>query len=306
MSKILISGGSGAIGRALTDFLRKKGHTVNWLGREAFFAGEVICYKWDPIKGIIDPGAFHGVEHLIHLAGCNIAAQPWTKARKTEIRDSRIKSAEFLYQCARKHAPNISSLIGFSAIGYYGIGQGEQLCQEDSSNGEDFLAKTCVDWEKAYDAFVQADIRCTVLRVGLVLGPQMGIYRRLKPFYILGLGASIGDPNQWLSWIHLHDLCRLVDFTIDNPRVSGVYNAVASLPVRSGEFSTQLAKSLKRPVFLPAIPERVLKIFLGERASIICRGIRASNQKILNTGFRFVFNTLTETLHDLNTTMSIL
>jgi uncharacterized protein len=299
MSKILISGGSGALGRALTRELTDHGHTVHWLGRTVSTTKGTICFAWDPATGYIDHKAFEGVDHVVHLAGSNIGEKAWTPKYKQEILDSRVKSSNLLIRTILQNQYPIRSFIGASATGYYGIHRGSEACSENDSVGHDFLAQVCKEWEQSYNSISEAGIRTCIVRIGIVLGKDFGMYGKLAPLFRLGLGARIGKTSEYISWIHCSDLVRLFRFCIENTQVEGVLNAVSSEPEQSGNFMTQLASSFKRKIILPTIPEFFIRVFMGERSSLVCNGVKVNNQKIKSYGFVFYFDALKKALEDL-------
>ncbi len=300
MVKILITGGSGLVGRAISDLLLKEGHQVCWLSREKGSSGKIQKFKWDIKTGYIDEAAFTGVEAIIHLAGTGIIDKRWTDAFKKEVIDSRVKSSQLLFDTVSKNNFEIKTLVGSSAVGYYGSVQSEHCYSENDAPGTDFLAKTCIAWEKSYEPFIHSGIRTVMIRTGVVLSRDGGAYEKMTPPFRLGLGATIASGKQYFPWIHIHDLAGIYIHALFHASLSGPYNAVASKTVNNKEFSKQLAKSLNRPFFLPNVPEFVLKLALGERAVTVTSGLKISNEKIKAAGFKFEFDLLEYALKNLD------
>ncbi|MDP1800601.1 MAG: TIGR01777 family oxidoreductase [Bacteroidota bacterium] len=299
MSKILITGGSGLVGKTVSELLLKKGHTVVWLSREAGNYNGITKFKWDISKDYIDEKAFEGVESIIHLAGTPIADKRWTHEYKKQIIDSRVKSSELLFNCISKNKFPIHTLVGSSAMGYYGAMQSEKLFLETDNAGTDFLAETCVLWEKSYEPFINSEIRTSIIRTGIVLSKQSGAYAKMAPVFKLGFGAAIASGKQYFPWIHIHDIAAIFVHALSDQKVSGIYNGVASELITNKEFSKQLAKSFNKPFFLPNVPAFILKIVMGEGSVMVTQGLKISNQKIKDTGFKFKFESVETALQSL-------
>lgn len=299
MAKILISGGNGMLGRAITDELLHKGHSVSWLCRKPVNENKVNVFLWDPETRRVDVKAFEGVDHLINLNGSNIAGKPWNKKNKAEIYSSRVDSTAFLMESLQKNNIQLKSICGASATGYYGNEHAEAYCDENTAAGSDFLAMVCRDWEKAYENHAPKQIRLVILRIGIVLSERGGMYAKLLPLVKAGLAAVIGNGKNYISWIHIRDLVRLFVFAIENPSVNGIYNATASEPQNLKAFTHLMANSLNRKVFLPNLPSFFLRLMIGERASLVDKGCRVKNDKICALGFTFEFQQLSSAFTDL-------
>jgi uncharacterized protein len=299
MAKILISGGSGLVGRAISQLLLQKGHEPVWLSRQGGRKEGINSYQWDIQKGTIDERAFEGTDHLIHLAGAGIADRRWTKKYKQEIIDSRVKSSELLYSTVERGGSGIRSLTGASAVGYYGSGQSEHVFEENDAPGDDYLANVCVKWENSYRNFQTSGIRTTILRTGVVLARNGGAYSRMLPPFRLGLGATPGSGRQYFPWIHIADIAAMYVESCLNENIHGAYNAVAPQIITSRQFTEALAASLGKPFFLPAIPAALLRLVMGESASALTGGVKVSPRKISEAGFEFKFKDIQEALADL-------
>ena len=300
MAKILITGGSGLAGRSISELLVKQGHEVCWLSRQKGTLGNIKKFQWDVAKGYMDEAALEGTDAIVHLAGAGIIDKRWTTTYKKEIVDSRVKSSELLFATISKNNYEIKTLVGASAVGYYGSTQSDHCYTETDSPGTGFLAETCITWEKSYKPFISYGIRTVVIRTGIVLSHNGGAYARMVPPFRFGLGAALAGGKQYFPWIHVKDLASIYVHALLHDNLSGAFNAVASEIVTNQEFSKQLAKSLHRPFFLPHVPEMVLKLALGERAMTITTGLKISNEKIKAAGFRFEFDNLEQALDNLS------
>lgn len=299
MSKILITGASGLIGTRLTELLVQRGHEVSHLGRRKHGNGKIKSYTWNIDQHHIDPEALHGKDVIIHLAGAGIADKPWTENRKREILESRTNSSRLLFDELKKGNHSIKSFISSSAIGYYGFGDKEEVFTEDSHPGNDFLATVTQHWEREVDTIATLGIRLVKVRTGIVLsdkgGPLMEIVKPVKFF----VGAPLGSGKQFMSWIHLDDQCGIFIKSVEDQAMSGAYNGVAPTPITNRDLTVSIAKALRKPLILPAIPAFVLRLLLGEMADLVLRGSKVSAQKILQTGYHFKFENIDDAVRDL-------
>jgi len=305
MSKILITGGSGLVGNAISELLLKKGHQPAWLSRESGSFKGIKKYEWDISKNYIDENAFEGVESIIHLAGAGIADKRWTSDYKKQIIDSRVKSAELLFNHISKNNIKLKTLVGCSAIGYYGAIQSEKLFTESDEPGTDFLAESCILWEKSYQPFINTDIRTAVIRTGVVLSNHGGAYLKMVPAFKYGFGAGLASGKQFFPWIHINDIAGIFVHALFNQNTKGIYNAVGSELTNNNDFSKQLAKSFNKPFFLPNVPKWALKLAMGEGAAMVTEGVKISNQKIKDSGYQFEFDSVEKALKDLATLTSL-
>lgn len=297
--KVLITGGTGLIGSQLTKLLLKKGYSVGILTRNPEKSkGEAVAYKWDIQKGYIDPEAFADTAFIIHLAGADVADKRWTASRKEEILKSRTESAQMLHDWLAKNKHVVEAFLSPSGINYYKQNTGKILTEE-SPAGDDFLADVTKAWEKSADKIKSLAIRTVKLRIGIVLSDKGGALVELAKPVRLGAAAPLGSGEQFMSWIHIDDLCNIFLYAIENNTVDGVYNAVAPNPVSNKEFTELTARILNKPSFLPAVPAFALKMLLGERASIILEGAKVSPAKIVGEGFVFRYPELSPALSDL-------
>lgn len=295
MNKILITGGSGIIGTRLTEMLIEQGHEVSHLGRTKK-TGKINSFVWDVDRGIIDEQALKDVDTVVHLAGATVADHRWTKKRKHEILESRTKSTTLLARYLERNQ-NIKTVVCASAIGYYGYRSDESEFTEDSDPGEDFLASVVKAWEGEVDKIQNK--RIVKLRVGIVLSKKGGALEKMVTPIRWMVGSPLGTGKQWVSWIHLDDLCRMFIKAIEDSTMRGVYNATAPHPVNNKELTQAIAKTLHKPLWLPNVPAFVLNVVIGEMADIVLNGSIVSSKKIQQTGFKFLYPNLDNALKDL-------
>ncbi len=294
MGKVLISGGSGLIGKRLSFLLRSKGYEVSILSRTHKNESEYLTYVWNIEKGTIDQAAFDQVEHIIHLSGSGIADKRWTEKRKQDIINSRVASTQLLLQNVKDLQIPLKTFISSSAIGYYGAVTSETIFDETSNPADDFLGKVCELWEQSAFQFAKENIRTVAIRTGIVLSKTGGALAKMKTPVI----SPLGSGKQYMPWIHIDDLCNIYIKVIEDEKMSGVYNGVAPEHQTNTSFSKILAKAVKRP-FLPiGVPAFLLKMIFGEMAAILLEGSRVSSQKIQDTEFSFQFPNLSSALSD--------
>ncbi len=298
--KVLISGGSGLIGSQLSNSLQHKGYEVVHLSRDKNESSKFRTFNWNIESGFIEEGTFKNVKHIIHLAGAGIADKRWTPKRKQELINSRVESANLIYQYLKTSNHKVESFISASAIGIYGFDTGGILQTEDRLQlGDDYLATLTKKWEVAADQFSDLGARVVKLRIGLVLSNKGGILEKLLPVVKIGMGSAFGSGEQYMSWIHIDDLVRIFIEVVENAEIIGIYNAVAPNPVTNKDFIKILTRVINKPYFLPNTPKFVLKILLGELSSAITGGNNVSSNKIESTGFNFQFIELVEAMKDL-------
>jgi len=287
-NSVLITGASGLIGQRLTEWLLQKGCRVSHLGRTNRQT-KVPSFSWNIAAHSIQPGAFNGVDTVIHLAGANIADKRWTTDRRAEILNSRISSTALLLDHLSTTSHQVKTIVSASAIGYYGFGSSDQVFDESSPPGDDFLANVVRQWEQQVDRLSALNIRVVKIRIGIVLSAHGGAMKEMAKPIRFGVGAAIGTGQQMLSWIHIDDACRIFMKAMDDETMSGPYNAVAPHPVSNLEMTMTIAASLRRRVFLPNVPAFVLKLLVGGVAEIVLNGSVVSSKKIQETGFQFEY-----------------
>jgi uncharacterized protein (TIGR01777 family) len=296
---VLISGGSGFIGRHLTSLLIQKGFSVSILSRsEKQNTTEISYYKWDVARQFIEEDAVLKADYVIHLAGENIAAKRWTKKRKDEIINSREQSTQLIYSVLKKNNKSLEAFISASAIGIYGAINGKKICIEETRHANDFLGFACYKWEESIDFIEYLRIRTVKIRTGLVLGKEDGFLKKLLPAFKWRLGAALGSGKQYMPWIHVDDLCNVYYHAMINPNMVGPYNAAINDNTNNLIFSKTLANVLGYSIWLPNIPVFLIKLGMGEMSKIVLTGRRVSSDKIESTGFKFKFKNLEEALKD--------
>ncbi len=294
---ILITGGTGLVGTRLTEKLLDKGYSVNLLSRKEG-SGKIKKYRWDLKNEYLDEAAITNADYVIHLAGAGVFDKRWTSAYKKEILDSRVDSTNLLAKKIESVPNSIKAVIAATAIGIYGFDTGDTIQTEDSPNGEGFLAQVCNKWEAATNAITKT--RTVLVRIGIVLSNKGGALDQLAKPVKYFVGSPLGNGNQFVSWIHIDDLCDLFIFAIENEHVKGIYNAVAPHPVSNKVLTQKIAEVLKKPLWLPNIPSFVMKLVVGAQASsIILGGNNVSSEKITHAGFKIQFSNLTAALIDL-------
>lgn len=295
--RVLITGATGFIGSRICKALISKGVEVNYLTR-SLSENKLIGAKgflWDPYKEQIDLTCLEGVEVIIHLAGSSIA-DSWSTKGKQLIMDSRVIPTAFLVQTLKNNTHEVKRVIGASAIGIYSD-INEIQSEDNFTKANNFLGKVVQQWEDGNNAFKELGLMVSLIRIGLVLDMQeCALATMVKPVK-LWLGAPIGTGKQYYSWIHIKDLVRLFVYVLEH-NLEGIYNAVAPEPLTNREFTKILGQALKRPIWMPAIPEGVIRLALGEKAILVTEGQRVDSSKIRKEGFEFDFNTLKVALDD--------
>jgi uncharacterized protein (TIGR01777 family) len=299
MQQVLITGGSGLVGRHLTKLLLEKGYDVCWLGRTSDTAGKIIKYKWDIGKGYIAPEALAQTDYIIHLAGAGVADKPWTTARKQEILESRTHSTALLTKALREMPHRVKAVIAASAIGLYGLDTGDRLLTENAPTGQDFLARVVQAWEAETDLIAKSGIRTVKLRIGIVFSNEGGALPKLVQPVRMYAGAPLGSGKQWMSWIHIDDLCRMFIWAMENPQAAGAYNAVAPNPATNEAVTKAVGKILHRPILPLNVPAFTIKLMFGEMGNIVLGGNKVSSRRIEQEGFVFQYPQLEEALRDL-------
>ena len=286
--KIIISGASGLIGKPLVASLRKHGHEVVQLVRRSPQANEK---QWNPSAGQLDVAVLEGCDAVIHLSGAGIGDRRWTTKYKQELVESRTKSTSLLATTIANCAKKPSVFLSGSAIGIYGP-RGDEELTEQSSNGSSFLAEICKQWEAAAKPAVDAGVRTVYLRTGIVLTPLGGALKKQLPLFKLGLGGKFGDGRAWQSWISLDDELAAIEHLL-TAKVSGAVNLTAPNPVTNADFTTALARALKRLAILP-IPKFGPKLLLGGELAdaLLFTGQRVMPIELQKSGFAFQHPTI--------------
>lgn len=299
LMRIAVSGSTGLVGSALCDALRQQGRDVRPIVRAS--AGSEREILWDTAHQSFDSEALAKCEAVVHLAGENIMGR-WTDEKKRRVRDSRVESTRALAQTLAGMSEGPRTLVVASAVGFYGdTGQSEPRTEDDPP-GTGFLADVCTQWEVAADPARAAGIRVVHVRIGVVLSPDGGALKEMLLPFKLGLGGRVGAGTQWMSWITLADLVRVLIACIDKPAISGPVNAVAPNPATNAQFTRTLADVLGRPAVLPA-PSFAIKLLYGRECAeqIVLGSIRVTPKRLLDAGFKFEFAELDAALrHELH------
>ena len=299
---VLITGGTGLIGTRLSKMLLEQGYQVSHLSRSygQHIDPRITTYQWDITKKEIDPQVLQQADYVIHLAGAGVADQRWTEKRKEVILKSRTDSTQLLHDTiANLGSHHIRAFIGASAIGLYGADTGDQVLTEESPAQDDFLSEVVQQWEAKEDEIAQLNIRTVKYRTGVVLSTKGGALVPIAGTVRWGIGALLGDGQQYVSWIHMEDMCRMYLYAIEHDELSGAFNAVAPQPVTNETLTRVAARTMGRPLWAPNVPAFVLKTALGDMASVVLGGNRVSSQKIEDAGFSFKFKNIDIALADL-------
>lgn len=289
---ILISGGTGLIGSHLAQLLIYRGYSVSFLTRQYRSLTGIDVIRWDPEKQWIDNINIKDPIAIINLSGENLTAKAWTAEQKEIIINSRVNSLRLIKSLVEKRTNQVVRIISTSAIGYYGTYTSGEIISEESQSGTDFLAKTCVEWERSIKEIAELGVPTAWVRTGVVLSDKGGAMKAIKDSMRAGLAIPLGSGNQWVSWIHIRDLVRLFEFLLEESDLSGVFNGVAPASDTNKSLTRALAKVYKKTFIPIGLPAFILKMILGEMASISLYGSRVSADKITNAGFRFQYNNL--------------
>lgn len=294
--KIIVSGGTGFIGRALVQRLTSEGHKIIIFTRSEQNPNlnSDRMTRWD--AKTMGPWAkeLEGADAVIHLAGESIVAKRWSPEQKIKIKNSRIHSTRILIEAIERCSVRPRVLINASAVGYYGNVR-EGSVTEDAPKGKGFLADVCEVWENEARQAEVLGVRTVYIRTGVVLEKDGGALSKMLPPFILYIGGPLGSGKQWFPWIHRDDVIEILIFIINHAAISGPVNVVAPHPVRMRKFCKTLGKALKRPSWAP-VPAFVLRTLLGEMSEMLLEGQRAIPEKLLKAGYPFRYPKLDEAL----------
>lgn len=286
------------IGSRLTALLLEKGFMVSHLGRGTKTEG-VRTFFWNPYQKEIEPGVLDDTDVIIHLAGAGIADKRWNEKRKEEILVSRTQTTRFLCEILLKEKHHVDTFISASGISYYGLEDEGRSFKESDRPAQDFMARVTLAWEEEVDEIRKAGLRVVRIRTGVVLSRSGGALKKLARPVKYFVGAPLGSGEQHVNWIHLDDLCNIYIKAVEDRSMEGAYNGVAPQPVTNRTLTAEIAKVLKRPLWLPPVPGFVVKLIAGGVADVVLKGGKISSEKIEKAGFRFQFPTLQEALKDL-------
>lgn len=288
---VVITGGTGLIGQSLTSLLLERGYqvTIFTRGKKRSDRPGLSYAQWDPARKTLDITALQAADHIIHLAGANVADSRWTAKRKQEILDSRVDSANLLFEQLRQHPNKVKKVISASATGWYGEYTGKTFTENDPAAG-DFLGTTCKAWENSVRQMETLGKTVIILRTGIVLSLKGGALKEFRKPARFGFATIMGNGEQFVSWVHLHDLVRLYCNALLDDQLHGVYNAVAPQPVTNLQLVQSLARAMKGNSFITVhVPAFALKLALGEMSTEVLKSVKVSSEKIQQTGFVFSY-----------------
>ncbi len=307
MRTILITGGTGLVGKALVKRLIEINYAVIILTRkltDATSHQNVSYALWDVKEGIIDIEALKKADAIIHLAGAGVMDKKWNDTYKKEIEESRTKSSALLIYTLKKIEHKVKVMISASAIGWYGEDKilNHYFTENEKADGA-FLGMVCKNWEHSVEAAAEIGIRVCKLRTGIVLSNDGGAYKEFKASLKFGIATILGSGKQMVSWIHIDDLCRQFIFALENENLQGSYNAVAPMPVSNKTLTLEIAKKVKGKFYIPIhVPAFVLKIMLGGRSIEILKSTTVSCDKIKAAGFTFLYPSIESAINEIEKT----
>ena len=298
IKRVLITGGTGSIGRQLSKALLQQGYEVSLLSRKQGNDLAVKTFTWDVSAGTIDENCVDGVDAVIHLAGAGIADKKWTEQRKKELIDSRTDSIALIYRLLKTRPNQVKRIISATAIGYYG-NRFDEIMTEHSSPGDGFMPECCIAWEQAIDEGKALGLSIVKYRTGVMLDKNTGALPQMALPVKLFAGTPLGSGQQWIPWIHHADVVGMYLFALKHEQLEGVFNMVAPEPVTNKQLTKAIAKQLNRPVWPFTVPAFVLNLLLGEMSVIVLGSTRVSSEKIEGAGYVFEHPELAEALEDI-------
>lgn len=297
---ILLSGGTGFIGRKLAQRLHHAGHSLTVLSRQPEnLATSLFPFSVEIVNSVANIGDDAPIDAIINLAGAPIADKRWTNSRKQLLVNSRVEmTADIVALVKRLHCkPKV--LINGSAVGYYGD-QGSRMVNENTPPYDEFTHQLCKAWENKANECKALKVRVALLRTGLVLGENGGFLKKMLPAFKLGLGGALGAGDQYMPWIHLNDIIEIIVRVLEDDKLEGPINATAPTPVTNTQFTKTLGTLLHRPTFL-SLPSVLLQLLFGEMARLLITGQRAVPQKLIDNGFKFQYENLSAALTEVLT-----
>jgi uncharacterized protein (TIGR01777 family) len=303
MDTVIITGGTGLIGTALSKYLVSRGFQVIILSRKpkahSSSSPGISFAAWNVDEQSANEEAFRKAKYLIHLAGAGVADKPWTDKRKNEIVESRTRSSALLVKALNRIPNEIVSVVSASATGWYKQNVSHQSVETDPPD-PGFLGETCRVWENSIQPVTELGKRLVILRTGIVLSNEGGAFPEFAKPIRYGIAGILGNGKQVISWIHIEDICRIYMEAMLNPSWAGIYNAVAPNPVNNRTFTLELAKKMKGSFFIPIpVPNFILRLKLGDRSEEILKSNNISANKLKQKGFQFIYPTIDAAFRDL-------
>lgn len=299
MRTVLITGGTGLIGHRLATLLVGKGYTVNLLSRKKELPQPYNqCFLWDVDKGMLDEAALKNCDYIIHLAGEAVVDEHWSEKRKQQIIDSRVKSANLLFENLKRIPNTVKAFISASAVGYYGSVTQSKPFEESDPPATDYLGNVCVLWEDAARQMETLNIRVVRVRTGIVLSSKGGALEKVVSMAKFASVAAVGTGKQIVPWVHIDDLCNIYIKALEDENMHGAYNAAAPAIDDNTAFSKAVAGQIKKSMLPFPAPGFTIRLLYGERADALLEGSPISSQKVQDAGFTFQHPELKEALRD--------
>jgi uncharacterized protein (TIGR01777 family) len=299
--RVIITGGTGLIGRHLSESLVRDQHEVIVLSRNPSKASNlpagVRVERWDGQTAEGWSKLADGADAIVNLAGENIGEGLWTTERKRRIVESRLNAGRAVVEAVEAASSKPEVVVQASGVGYYG-NRGDEELTEGSAPGDGFLARLAVEWEASTAAVEPLGVRRAIIRTGGVLAREGGALPKMILPFRLFIGGPLGSGKQWLPWIHIADEVGAIRFLLENASATGPFNLVAPQPLTNANFGRELARVIRRPYYMPA-PAFAIRLLLGEMASVVLEGQRALPAKLLQAGYRFHFSDAASALRDL-------
>jgi uncharacterized protein (TIGR01777 family) len=295
---ILITGGTGSIGKLLTPALLNKGYRVSHLSRKPGNNPNIKTFLWDVPTCKIDERCIDDIDIIVHLAGAGIADKRWSDKRKKELIESRTKSIALIYGLIKNRSNKVNTVISAAATGYYGD-RGDELMTEESEPGTGFLPECCLAWEKAIDEGKTLGLRIVKFRTGVVLDKKGGALPPMAMPVKLYAGTALGSGKQWIPWIHWQDVVDMYLQAVADINLTGVYNMAAPRPATNKQLMKAIARQLHKPFWPINVPAFVFKLLFGQMSVVILGSTRVSAQKIQDDGFIFKYPDLADALKEI-------
>lgn len=297
MATILVTGGSGLIGRRLSEKLISEGHAVRWLSRTPGTLDGVTAYAWDPVRDRVDEAALKGVEGIVHLAGAGIADKRWTEVRVEELIASRAGTARLLHRACVANGTAPRCFVSAAGVGYYGAVTSDHRFSESDPHGQDTIARISLEWETAVDEW-SATCRVVKLRTPLVLAAEGGALPRLARIARLGLASPLGAGLQHMPWVHIDDLVSAYALALTYETMSGAYNIRGGCSTNA-DMMRAIARAVERPFMAPRVPAFLLRLVLGDLSQVLLEGSDVDDKRLRDAGFSYAFENLEVSLRAL-------